>query len=272
MKVLGPEDGNQIIGDQIISSKPMSVIRLRSETECLAWHLRKRYPRTIPAFYEINGGLYPLTREIIEFYAKKVWEGLQYADYAVYWKMHHNQYKKYLRKNKIPLVHNRAVEPFYFDDPWSQYLAGKRVLVVHPFADTIQNQYLNREFLFENPVILPELDLMVVKSLQTSGCSEKPHANWIESLEYMIQKVKEVKFDIALLGCGCYDIPISTEIKKMGKQSIIVGGGLQILFGIMGKRWDNHEIISNLYNKHWVRPSSAETPQGFQRIEKGCYW
>ena len=44
----------------------------------------------------------------------------------------------------------------------------------------------------------------------------------------------------------------------MGKtHSLYVGGGLQLLFGIKGKRWDdaNGKL---LYNEHWVRPLSSD--------------
>ena len=35
----------------------------------------------------------------------------------------------------------RALEPYYHARPWSAALAGKRVLVVHPFRKTILSQY-----------------------------------------------------------------------------------------------------------------------------------
>ena len=39
-----------------------------------------------------------------------------------------------------------------------------------------------------------------------------------------------------------------------------------------GRRWDNHGVISKLYNDYWVRPSSEEKPSQFDNVEKGCYW
>ena len=45
-------------------------------------------------------------------------------------------------------------------------------------------------------------------------------------------------FDIALLGCGCYGHPLCDFIRnELNKSAIYVGGGLQLLFGVMGKRW-----------------------------------
>lgn len=38
------------------------------------------------------------------------------------------------------------LEPYYYpESPWSKELEGKRVLVVHPFAETIMSQYRKRE-------------------------------------------------------------------------------------------------------------------------------
>ena len=48
------------------------------------------------------------------------------------------------------------------------------------------------------------------------------------------------------------------------------GGALQLLFGIRGKRWDDHPIISKLYNDAWVRPE--ETLAHKEKVEGGSYW
>jgi hypothetical protein len=58
----------------------------------------------------------------------------------------------------------------------------------------------------------------------------------------------------------------------IGKIGIHLGGPLQILFGIKGRRWDAHDVISKMYNEHWVRPSKSETPENNFAVEGGCYW
>lgn len=266
-------EGNLSIGKHIQSGKPLSIIRLRSETNCLEWYLNNTYPKTFPNFYEVNGGLYPLNEKIIEYYSKTIKEGIELCNYSAYWSMHKTQYKLYGNKvKKMKLIHNRSLEPFYFDSPWSQYLKNKKVLVIHPFSETIKQQYLKKDLLWKNKDVLPNFTLNTLKSEQSSAGGKKKFSSWIESLKYMINELKQDDFDIALIGCGCYDIPISNEIKKMGKQSIIIGGGLQILFGIKGKRWDNHPLISKFYNDNWVRPSDIEKPNNYKSVEGGCYW
>ena len=64
----------------------------------------------------------------------------------------------------------RALEPYYHARPWSAALAGKRVLVVHPFRRTILAQYEKRTQLFPGKDVLPELAcLTVIQAVQGLG-------------------------------------------------------------------------------------------------------
>jgi hypothetical protein len=58
----------------------------------------------------------------------------------------------------------------------------------------------------------------------------------------------------------------------MGKQAIYMGGSLQLIFGIMGKRWENQEYVTKHVNEYWVRPSEKERPKQSNIVEGGCYW
>ena len=88
----------------------------------------------------------------------------------------------------------------------------------------------------------------------------------------MKSQIDKIDFDIALIGCGAYGLPLAAHVKRAGKIGVHMGGCLQILFGIMGKRWDEHPIISKLYNDNWVRPSELEKPKSYLKVEDGCYW
>ncbi len=167
----------------------------------------------------------------------------------------------------------RVFEPYYFDNPWSKALEGKKVLVVHPFAKTIESQYAKRQQLFANENILPEFQLRVVKAVQTlAGETDSRFKTWFEALDYMYAESIKEDFDIALIGCGAYGFPLATKLKEYGKQAIHIGGSLQLLFGIKGSRWDNHEIIGKLYNDAWVRPGQEDQIRGGNAVEGSCYW
>jgi hypothetical protein len=88
----------------------------------------------------------------------------------------------------------------------------------------------------------------------------------------MREQMDEVAFDVAILGCGAYGLALGAHAKRLGKKAVVLGGAVQILFGIKGQRWDEHEFISRLYNEHWVRPLPSERPPNYQAVEGGCYW
>lgn len=179
---------------------------------------------------------------------------------------------KYMRRNcKITLLH--CLEPFLLAEPWTMKLQNKKVLVIHPFEQSIRKQYAKREMLFSTPNLLPEFELLTLKAVQTAaGEKDERFTTWFEALEYLRDEAYKIDFDIALIGCGSYGLPLAAEIKKMGKQAIHLGGGLQILFGIKGRRWDENPMINQFYNEHWIYPDESETPKASSLVENSCYW
>jgi hypothetical protein len=91
----------------------------------------------------------------------------------------------------------------------------------------------------------------------------------------MENDIGQIDFDIALIGCGAYGMPLGAFIKdEMHKQAMHIGGSLQILFGIKGKRWEgeNYNYDKLLYNDAWVRPTDDLKPANYKNVEEGCYW
>ena len=88
----------------------------------------------------------------------------------------------------------------------------------------------------------------------------------------------KVEYDICLIGCGAYGFHLAAHAKRMGKKAIHLGGSLQLLFGIKGKRWESNGYqkannnYSIFFNEYWIRPSDDEKPHISNRIENNCYW
>ena len=56
-----------------------------------------------------------------------------------------------------------------------------------------------------------------------------------------------------------------------------MGGSLQLLFGIKGKRWEDPNYNKNynyseLMNEYWIRPDERFKPKNAAQVEGGCYW
>lgn len=162
--------------------------------------------------------------------------------------------------------------PFLYDKPWTSALKGKKVLVIHPFDMEIKAQYSKKELIWGNKEVLPDFELITYKPVVSMLGQQTEYRSWMEALDKMQSDIKLIDFDIALIGCGAYGMPLASFIKGIGKQAIHLAGWTQILFGIKGKRWDDLSYISKYYNEAWIRPQQQSKVKGFDSIEKGCYW
>lgn len=164
--------------------------------------------------------------------------------------------------------------PFFDEYIWTKALSGKKVLVCHPFAKLIEEQYKNRDKIWNNGALPTFANLIVYKSVQSMGGNEN-YSSWMDALEKMKSDISELDFDIALIGCGAYGMPLGAFIKEqMNKKAIHLGGSLQILFGIKGKRWEGetYQYDKKLYNEYWKRPYEEDKPANWENVENGCYW
>lgn len=278
--IYSAQEGNRIITDMILSGRPFTATRFgKTEMDPLIYRERNRKNKRKKEMADRNigvcSGFFPCTDAMIDKYRNVFIDSIGDIDLlGVYFFIDNEEYfiDKYMNKPKCCLP--RALEPFYFESPWTSALRGKRVLVIHPFSRSIEKQYIKREKLFENKNILPDFELKTIKAVQTlADEKDSRFTTWFEALDWMKSEISKVDFDIALLGCGAYGIPLQHYIKSLGKQSVYVGGGLQILFGIKGKRWDDHPEISKLYNDSWVRADDSEIISNYRNVEQGGpYW
>lgn len=177
---------------------------------------------------------------------------------------------------KCKHVQLESLYPFFVEEPWTKALEGKNVLVVHPFKKTIEEQYKRRQLLFKNPNCLPQFNLKVIKAIQSAAGEVPPYKDWFEALDYMKNEIAKTDFDVALIGCGAYGLPLAGFIKEeLYKQAVHIGGGTQLLFGIKGQRWIRdyeQSCYRDMFNEYWVFPNEEERPQNAKIVEGACYW
>lgn len=287
----------EIMYNKIMEGKPLMVARFgsiecdvcenikytfykkRSNLRFICWHGQPNFinPFVVPLFSK-NAGFFPSDDEkaLKRFYELMV-DCMPDVDVLQSWCFNERFFAEEL-KSAIK-VDREISTPLLTDKPWTLALKGKKVLVVHPFAETIVSQYKRIDKVFPKNTILPEFELKVLKAVQTAGGNETHFKDWFEALEYMKNEIDKTDYDICLLGCGAYGFPLASHIKRKGKQAIHLGGGLQLLFGIKGRRWetvseylDKFPYAQTYYNKYWVRPSKEETPVNAKGVEGSCYW
>ena len=278
--LLPAEQGNTVIRQALESGKPFAAVRYGSSelaTTIDALDMDRGSLSQVRDKCMVslcrNAGFFPNDKALAYRYGKRQAELTKQADLFAVWGMNMEDYMIAVHGNpQAQVCIPRGFEPYYFTEPWTAVLKGKRVLVIHPFEKSIRSQYEKRELLFENPDILPEFTLLTVKAVQSAAFNETPFETWFDALQYMYDEAMKLDFDVAILGCGAYGLPLACMLKEAGKSAIHMGGATQLMFGIKGNRWDDHPVISKLYNEHWVRPLPEETPEKAKAVEDACYW
>ena len=272
MQIIKGVEGNDFIKSKILSGEPFIASKMGFvEQDVILSKMRGDF-NSVRGMASTNAGITPSDNDTLNYFSDRYIDALGKVDILGHMPSLQEQQiiSKYAPQSKFSEL--RLLEPFYYENPWSESLKGKKVLVIHPFEATILKQFENREKLFENDKILPEFTLITIKAEQTNGGGTGNNKPFKESMELMESKISSSDFDVAIIGCGAYGLPLASYCKDMGKQAVHIGGGLQILFGIKGKRWDVHPEISALYNAHWVRPMDNEKTISFHAVEGGTYW
>jgi hypothetical protein len=272
---------NRIIAEKIMVGQPFMAGRFGA-TELSAI---STFDFQNKAKYEVNmrymkqwSGFFPENIEQGKKFTQLMIPLISEADIMGIWMLRFEEYylKKYGSK-ELELTYLLDLEPWSApENPWSAALAGKKVLVIHPFADTIKQQYEKRDKIFLGTSILPEFNLKVLRAVQTvANETDDRFETWFDALEWMYREALSIDFDIAIIGCGAYGFPLAAKLKKAGKSAIHLGGATQLLFGIKGKRWENDDsflYVKKFFNDNWVYPSELEQPSNLSSVAGGVYW
>jgi hypothetical protein len=293
------DKASQIIYDALMSDSPCMIARFGStELMCLSNYLgiknnRGKYFDYIKGnaqawWWEENimtqmhqwSGFFPAREDKIKLFCELMLQDIPEVDILGSWLADEQLFEKELEHTEK--IHLRLLEPYWAENHWSTALEGKKVLVVHPFAQDIMLQYQKRELLYKNN-LLPNFQLTTIKAVQSLADEKTDFNDWFEALEYMKSEIDKVDYDICLIGCGAYGFALAAHVKRRGKKGFHYGGALQLLFGIKGNRWEDpnygvkewgipYGFYSNLMNEHWIRPGVNNKPKNAQVVEGACYW
>ena len=292
---ISPDIASKIIYEHLTNEKPCMIARFGStelstvvnfigvnqkEHNCWNYIIGRSLPwwwnQSILEQMKSWSGFFPISSKNIEQFSKLIIEDMKQIDILGSWLVEENYFYDELRDvHKIFLL---LFDPFWSKMPWTRALKGKKILVIHPFSQTIESQYKKRKLLFQNDEILPDFELKTFKAIQTLGGNDSYNfKDWFEALNFMKKEIEKIEFDICLIGAGAYGFPLAAHIKRLGKKSVHLGGSLQLLFGISGKRWEDKNYNEEykyfeLINENWVRPNETEKPFNANSVEGGCYW
>lgn len=152
----------------------------------------------------------------------------------------------------------------------------KKILIISSMVDTMKFQLNNLKKIFPNYEIKTE-NIIFYKSFNTIEGNDV-HSNWYETFCIMRDDIHKLDFDYCFLGCGSYGPPLADYIySEMNRSAFAIGATIQLLFGIIGKRWEGRLHNENYFyrryrNEYWIKPFDHEIPNNFKNVEDGCYW
>jgi len=279
------QESNEFMIDKIKANKPFIISRLGIGQETIVSYLVSTnnpiHPNNINILHN-NAGIYCNTKEEIVEYSIKFNACLEHSSALAEWGGQtlypYEQY--FIQTHRLKCLTFKVLEPFYCIEenltPWSHSLLGKKVLVINPFTESMQQQLNNGFQIYKNKrLFLEGQEFVFYKSYNTSGMN-RLHSNWIETFELMCKDISKLDFDIALLGCGGYGLPLCDFIfTKMNKSAVYIGGGIQLLFGVMGNRWANDPMWKRIIAENdskFIHPNANEQLKNQNNIEGSCYW
>jgi hypothetical protein len=235
---------------------------------------------------EKHAGIYPSSYESVVVWIKEYMDavkssnGLAVGWYAPLAKGELQMLESWnFAGKRVPL---RALEPYYVEPnrSWLRGLDSQYVAVVSSFAASIKQQlpHLQQIWKGREEMLPKDVQWSCVQSYYSpvlaQGRCEWPDriGSWSDAVTLLETQVVESGAKVALLGCGGLAMPLALRLKKRGIAAIVLGGAIQLLFGIKGRRWSDHPVISGFFNDWWISPSAEEIPGAAADIEGGCYW
>ena len=284
------EAGAAKICELFLGGKPFFVGRNGTiELETMShWVSRKiPYAARIKEQIQRNAGIFPSTEASIDAWAAAYAKALGMLDsVAAGWYKPLEREEYMLLKVLAPsAVHHplRSLEPYYVGAAgrWTQHLAGRKVAVVSSFTETIRRQLerMDKVWTGDKAGLIPaDVDWKFVQTgyapILALGKAGWPKGvdTWQLAVDSVVERVVASGAEVALVGCGGLGMVIGRRLREVGVSVILLGGAIQVLFGIKGKRWATHGVISGFWNENWVWPAAEEVPKGAELVEGGCYW
>jgi hypothetical protein len=185
--------GNALIAQKLSSGAPFIAARLGTNEICLlatngSFRARGVMPRCSGGGFHGTSGIYPETPAMLDQFLSTYSAAVRSLGPADLLACFRDRAKKELPlfarlAPRTPIMEAAALAPFFFDRPWSRFLANRTVIIVHPFAETIACQLRRRSLLFWDQEVLTATTIFkVVPMFQALGRLE-PHASWVETLQ-----------------------------------------------------------------------------------------
>lgn len=260
----------QIIRTALESKKPLAIGKIGgTEGKALSYYanhftriLRKKKIQRMSQKLYLHSGVYPPDLATYKrFYAYWREKVLPCCDYLADWRPKESDRRLAKQCNFNPIwIKQDLLSP---QNGWLSTLNNYSIAVISPFVNSIQSQIPKlRDIWPQYSIDASSIIFHVIKAPHYAHLVPPTHTDWFQALDALSHQLKELEYDLLLVGAGAWGLPLAVEAKRQGKIGIHLGGQLQITFGITGARWGASVNERPEYmNQHWITPLESDKPQ-----------
>lgn len=156
--------------------------------------------------------------------------------------------------------------------------AGRRLLLVCPFAELLRERATRATFeavwaktgkRWFAPAAVDALEIPYGFAAETRA----RYATAIDLFETIAAALDRRAFDVALIAAAGLAVPLAAHVKARGRLAIDLGGHLQVLFGVLGRRWrEQREWQQRYVTDAWIDMPARYRPTETDVCDAGAYW
>ena len=287
----------QDIKESVEQNKGFALGKLGFSEQCFLGYLpflrsnptlvqKKAYEAMLRYHCQIQSGVFPTNPDFLLEFAQFYVKHIQQIDILGVFQA--NQEERIILENEL----NARFIPYQFTEPdrlipsnefncYLRFFEGKKILFISPFAnllkiraqkETFEHVWFKIQKKWFNPgkISAFEIPYSYVNSIQT----HQKYINSIDLFHSICSSLDDLDFDVAFLGAGALGLPIASYLKNIGKIAISLGGHLQVLFGISGRRWSKDDYwTTNYINETWIDMPEKYHPENKSNLtDQSAYW
>jgi len=174
------------------------------------------------------------------------------------------EFKKYINNNILKSIPAEIIYDF---------IKEKNILIISPFSPLVKQQIDtgNCKKIYNN---FPNIKNVFVYRHMYTFFNDGPNQNIFQTCDKIfndiIQLINTDLYDSVIISCGAYSNLYADKFFNLKKNVCTIGGELHDYFGIMNNR-NRNSITTN--QEYWINYIPDEyKPEGYMKIEDGCYW
>lgn len=150
------------------------------------------------------------------------------------------------------------------------FLENKHILIINNLGSLMKKQFENGNVNKIHKNFPNNIKSINYFENGYSFFNNGPDNSILDSFSKICEKINKFSFDGAIISAGAYSCLIADFIiNNLQKKAFIIGGELNSVFGIKCKR----KNLSDMENQQYLISVPKEMkPDGYEKIEEGCYW